>query len=188
MVRIWYMDDNLDDPQSEHIEREIDTQEMCDRTGVEYWYFHPDHLQSEHSSLEKLKNDRHYTYEDEIVVQPTMENYETKLKTFFKEHLHSDEEIRLVLEGSGYFDCRDYNDRWIRINVFPGDLIILPAGMYHRFIPDKNNFIRAKRFFVGEPIWVPINRPADDHPARKSYLEEKVVRYHNGNQTLAAGH
>jgi len=84
MVRIWYMDDNLDDPQSEHIEKEIDTQEMCDRTGVEYWYFHPDHLQSEHSSLEKLKNDRNYTYEDEIVVQPTMENYETKLKTFFQ--------------------------------------------------------------------------------------------------------
>ena len=69
-----------------------------------------------------------YTYEDEITVQPSMPNYQEKLKMFFAEHLHSDEEIRLVLEGSGFFDVRDKNDKWMRIHVFQGDLIILPAG------------------------------------------------------------
>jgi 1,2-dihydroxy-3-keto-5-methylthiopentene dioxygenase len=50
--------------------------------------------------------------------------------------------------------------------------------MYHRFIPDKQNYIRARRFFVGEPIWTPINRPiGDTHPCRQVYVDHL---YRNG--------
>jgi 1,2-dihydroxy-3-keto-5-methylthiopentene dioxygenase len=94
------------------------------------------------------------------------------LSKFFEEHLHDDEEIRLCVEGSGYFDIRNFQEQWVRVEVNPGDLIILPAGSYHRFTLDSNQFIRAKRYFIDQPNWTPFNRPADERSARKEYLEK----------------
>ena len=125
--------------------------------------------------LAKIRADRGYSYTDVVHVCPEkLPEYETKIRNFYREHIHYDEEIRYIMEGSGYFDVRDIDDRWIRINLQAGDMIILPEGIYHRFTCDATNYAKAMRLFVGEPIWTPYNRDEIDemkNASRVRYVE-----------------
>ncbi|KAH8296639.1 hypothetical protein KR054_009177 [Drosophila jambulina] len=185
MVKVWFMDNEETDQRLEHHRNPPSYLELADlykKTGVEYFkasgIINADSYQTD-ETLTELRAKRGYTYDDERITcsEKCLADYANKLKAFFTEHLHTDEEIRLVLDGSGYFDVRDNEENWLRIQVVKGDLIIIPAGIYHRFTLDSNNFIRARRYFVGEPVWTPHNRPADDMDCRKSYIKHQAENF-----------
>jgi 1,2-dihydroxy-3-keto-5-methylthiopentene dioxygenase len=126
--------------------------------------------------VDKLASERGYKNRDEITVSPEKmgDIYEDKVKSFFHEHLHEDEEIRYIRDGKGYFDVRSRGDEWVRIQlekvrsrimslswqywrlkvfqvssihdqltIHQDDLIVLPAGIYHRFTTDADNVTKS---------------------------------------------
>lgn len=93
------------------------------------------------ADVDKLAASRSYKNRDVITVSPEKmgEIYEEKIRSFYSEHLHEDEEIRYIRDGGGFFDVRNEGDEWVRIALEKDDLIILPAGIYHRFTTDAQN-------------------------------------------------
>lgn len=190
MVRAWYMDDDTNADQ--RLEHQTDppkfvSLEQLKRLGVEYWRFNPATFQDDAEFL-KLKQTRGYSYQDQIECSPEkLANYDEKLKSFYDEHIHTDEEIRFVLDGSGYFDVRDLADNWIRIEVVQGDMIVLPAGIYHRFTLDSKNYVKALRLFIGEPVWTPYPRTNldENNPAVLSYKQTFAGDQQPGSITVS---
>ncbi|CAE6435951.1 unnamed protein product [Rhizoctonia solani] len=118
--------------------------------GVLYW------RADDPEVVETVAKERGYKNRDTINVsrEGLGDVYETKIKGFFEEHMHEDEEIRYILDGSGFFDVRRTRDgyapqleAWVRIAVEKGDLLVIPAGIYHRFTLDTKDYIKALRLF-----------------------------------------
>jgi 1,2-dihydroxy-3-keto-5-methylthiopentene dioxygenase len=163
------------------------TVESLRKLGIQYWkmdaetYTYPpkaipwDPKDAADPKLMAIRDDRGYSYADIISVRPDLlPGYDQKIKAFFEEHIHDAEEIRYILDGSGYFDIRDKEDKWIRIWIKKGDLMTLPEGCYHRFTCDEKDFIQAMRLFIGQPVWTPFNRPQEEHKSRKFYVDNYV--------------
>ncbi|KAM7489315.1 hypothetical protein LguiB_026799 [Lonicera macranthoides] len=123
VIQAWYMDDS-DEDQRHH----WDPPELVPRQklGVLSWRLDADKYETD-EELKKIHEDRGAW----IFLHEKLPDYEEKIKNFFEEHLHTDEEIYYCVGGSGYFDVRDQNDAWIRV--------------------------WAMRLFVGDPIWTPFS-------------------------------
>ncbi|AET39504.1 acireductone dioxygenase (Ni2+-requiring) Ecym_4462 [Eremothecium cymbalariae DBVPG len=176
MVQIYVHDnDSKVDFRALHDSGKDVSLERLEKLGVFYKYC------ESQEEVETIRKQRSYKNRDEVFIRPesfpSIEAYEEKLEIFYKEHLHEDEEIRYILEGGGYFDIRDStNEEWIRVKVMPGDLLILPPGVYHRFTVTEDNFCRAQRLFKDEPKWEAFNRPdADSLPIHKEYVSSLVA-------------
>ncbi|KAN0079813.1 ARD/ARD' family domain containing protein [Tylopilus felleus] len=113
--------------------------------GVFHWHIPIDEMGT------SPKREREYKNHDVIVISKKSlgDEFETKIKNFYHEHMHEDEEI------SGYFDVREHaTESWIRCHMSAGDLLVLPAGIYHRFSLDMTTFVRTMTLFKDEPKWI----------------------------------
>jgi 1,2-dihydroxy-3-keto-5-methylthiopentene dioxygenase len=111
-------------------------------------------------ALDRLKRERGYIEQDVVVLAPTTDNLDAICAKFEGEHYHDDDEVRFVLEGEGIFDIRSLDDRWMRVVVECGDLIVVPKNRHHRFMLTESKNIRCVRLFKDASGWVPHYRNA----------------------------
>lgn len=198
-MKAYYYDDIEGDCRQPHNSGKPVGATHLQELGVLHYHF-PAASPASLPALNDLAAQRSYSHRDEITVSPQAmgDVYESKIKMFFDEHMHEDEEIRYILDGAGYFDVREDGDsQWVRIRLEEGDLLVLPAGIYHRFTVDTQNvsgaantwnviftyafaqYIKAMRLFKDQPKWTPLNRgkETDTNPFRKDYVSARDGRF-----------
>jgi 1,2-dihydroxy-3-keto-5-methylthiopentene dioxygenase len=128
-------------------------------------------------SLQEIRDTKDYQYADIIVVP----NFIPK---FYDEHLHDDETVRYILDGSGYWDIRDVNDEWVRMYVETGDFLEWPKGIEHRFtVTSDESYIQAMRLYKGSgtPDWSAIPRSFSAEYGNNTARNDYVSTYLCGN-------
>ncbi len=135
--------------------------EDLDRVGVRHELLPaaPDAYQP---LLDTLKAERGYVEQDIVELRPDTVGLDAICAKFADEHLHTDDEVRYVLEGEGIFDIRAHDDQWLRVTVEVGDLLVVPANLHHRFFLTDRKHIRCVRLFKDSGGWVPHYRQPND--------------------------
>lgn len=105
--------------------------------------------------IDALKSEHGYIEQDTVALRPDTPDLDAICKKFDDEHLHDEDEVRFVLEGAGVFDIRSRDDRWMRVVVEAGDLIVVPAKRWHRFELTDTKTIHCVRLFQDRSGWVP---------------------------------
>ncbi|MSP93109.1 MAG: cupin domain-containing protein [Myxococcales bacterium] len=146
-MHAWYLDDPSHPVPPERLAAE----------GILHWAL-PTTEAEWAAPLQAIRDARGYVQMDQVHLGPTTPNLDGLCQKFWEEHLHTDEEIRFVVAGAGVFDLRDTADRWMRVHVAAGDLIVVPKDKYHRFALDDAGTITCKRLFKDMGGWTPVPR------------------------------
>lgn len=109
--------------------------------------------------LERLSREFGYISSDLIILNDkATPNLEELLANFEREHHHTEDEVRFIVEGEGAFTLTRHGDTF-RVLVTPGDLISVPRGTRHFFTLTQRRRVKAIRLFQTREGWTALYEP-----------------------------
>ncbi|PAV90218.1 hypothetical protein WR25_08305 [Diploscapter pachys] len=152
MVQCWLMDSYPSgDPRLPHHvfpPKMITPDELTKKTGTLYWKLDTLDQIALSKRLTMMKLERKFKREDIFTLDAeTTANFKDKIDELFEEASSSDDQARLIIDGSAYFDVEDNEGNWVRILCEHGDLILIPSNTGFRFTTTPKNYVKMRRFF-----------------------------------------
>lgn len=114
--------------------------------------------------VESLKAEGGYVVADVVVLSEKTPDLEALLGKFSREHHHSEDEVRFVVDGHGIFTICGRSGQYFDVMVGPGDLITVPAGTRHWFTLVDDRRIKCIRLFQDPSGWAAIYNASADRP------------------------
>ena len=106
------------------------------------------------AELKRLYQTRGYKTADVVTLYPDTPNLDVMLAKFDKNHIHTDDEVRFIVQGRGVFTLFPKGGEAIDAELHPGDFITVPANYKHYFKLCADRQITAIRVFTDPAGWV----------------------------------
>lgn len=106
--------------------------------------------------FEQLKQEKGYSTRDMVVIHEDIPGLAEMLGKFDKIHYHTDDEVRYILAGRGYFGFVESGGAQFLLEVAAGDYINVPANTEHWFEMRDSKRIKAVRYFIDTTGWAPV--------------------------------
>lgn len=113
-------------------------------------------LESVDNRFQELKRAKGYTTRDMIVIHEDIPGLAEMLAKFEKIHYHTDDEVRYILAGRGYFGFVEPDGEQFLLEVSASDYINVPANAEHWFEMRDSQRIKAVRYFIDTSGWTPV--------------------------------
>ncbi|MED4281583.1 cupin domain-containing protein [Priestia megaterium] len=106
--------------------------------------------------IKDISERRGYKAQDVISLSESTPNIDELLKNFQRKHIHTDDEVRFIVNGHGIFVIQGKDGEFFDVELEPGDLISVPENILHYFTLMEDRKVVAVRIFVTTEGWVPI--------------------------------
>jgi 1,2-dihydroxy-3-keto-5-methylthiopentene dioxygenase len=106
------------------------------------------------ADIQRLYRERGYKTADVVTLYPDTPNIDAMLAKFDKNHFHTDDEVRFIVQGRGVFTLFPKDGEPIDAELHPGDFITVPANYKHYFTLCADKQITAIRIFTDPAGWV----------------------------------
>lgn len=106
--------------------------------------------------FEALKRSHGYRTRDMVVIHEGIAGLKDVLAKFESIHYHTDDEVRYILAGRGYFGFVESSGRQFMLEVTGSDYINVPANTEHWFTMKDSARIKAVRYFIDTSGWTPV--------------------------------
>ncbi|KYF52033.1 hypothetical protein BE08_09680 [Sorangium cellulosum] len=114
------------------------------------------------AAVQRVLAERGWTEQEDVLRDLSKPRDEAECAREADEHCHLGDEVRLFLEGQGLYDIRCQNEEWLRVWVGAGDLVVVPARRYHRFVAGKAGALRYVQPCGGRHLLMQLYRVSDD--------------------------
>lgn len=158
-----YADQNLSQPHTLKTQH-ADISAALNQAGIRFEQWNAPHAIADAASTEEIiaayqhqidqfKQEGGFQSVDVIHMTPNHPQKEVLRQKFLQEHIHSEDEIRFFVKGSGLFYMH-IADQVYAVRCEQNDLISVPTGIKHWFDAGLEPQFTAIRFFTTPDGWV----------------------------------